>query len=377
MMLERIFTQIRYRFFDYSGKPKEVPESNLKHLEDALKWFNASLLPEGGGAAKYSLMTHQLTAGYPLSTANWVPVLSRIRQFYPDLYNRVIKNENTIRELVNWVLRTQRRDGTFPASFGDFMNQPPRVFNNGLIIHSLLDYHNEHGGSDLLESCINCANWLLKVQSADGSWRQFTFHQLSSNTLTASALIRLSAITGDKKYETAGEKNIQFALELQNDAGYFRGNGFDSSPTAFTLTIAYAIAGILEAGILTGNENWKNAALKGLAPVYNLVTDKGFLVGDLDENFQSNSSFTCLAGNALLAIIGYKMASLEGNASLRHKADLLTNHIKGRQMDSKTPAIHGGVSGSWPISGNYCSYEIPSWCVRYFAEALIMQDSTS
>jgi len=374
-MLERIFTQIRYRFFDYSGKPKETQAGNTKNLGAALEWFQSSLLPEGGGSAKYSLMTHHLSPGYPLSTANWVPLLSRINSFYPELFRKYIKNQDTIPELVNWILRTQRRDGTFPASFGDFMNQPPRVFNNGMIIHSLLDYYNDVPSADLLDACVNSAEWLLKVQSPDGSWRQFTDHQLSSNTLTAAALLRLADITGDNKYRISGEKNIHFALELQAPNGYFRGNGFDSNTSAFTITIAYAIAGVLEAGILTGNDDWKNAALKALVPVFNLISSNGFLVGELDENYQSASNFTCLAGNSLLAIIGYKLSSLENNPGLKTKSDLLLNHVKGRQMESKTPEINGGISGSWPISGNYCSYEIPSWSVRYFAEALMMQDS--
>ena len=374
-MLDRIFTQIRYRFFEYSGKPKATITNSTSHMAEALRWFQASLLPDGGGAAKYSMMSHQLAAGYPMATANWVPALSRIKSYYPELYNEFV-SPDTISELVNWVLRTQRRDGTFPASYGDFMNQPSRVFNNGVIIHSLLDYHNESGQSDILEACLKSAEWLLKVQSPDGSWRQFTFHQLSSNTITAAALIRLAGITGEKKYREAGENNIRFALELQSPNGYFKGNGFDSTPIAFTITMAYAIAGILEAGILTGNEAWKNAALKGLVPVLNHVNTSGFLVGELDENFQSASSFSCLPGSCLMAINAYKLASIEGSSDLKARADALTDYVKTKQMESKLPMINGGISGSWPISGNYCSYEITSWGVRYFAEALMLQDAT-
>lgn len=374
-MFEKILTQIKYRFFDYSGTPRESKSSSADHIGAALKWFKLSLLPDGGGAAKYSMMSHQLTQAYPMSTANWGPVLTRIKQFYPEIYKNVIDVPDLTRELVNWVLRTQRRDGTFPASYGDYMNQAPRVFNSGMIIHSLLDYHNARGGSDLIEASIKSADWLLKVQSPDGSWRQFTFHQLSSNTLTGAALIRLAAITGDKKYYEAGEKNIEFALGLQLPNGYFSGNGFDSNSSAYTITIAYAIAGMLEAGLLTGNQEWKNAALKGLVPVLNLVNNSGFLVGEIDENFQSDSSFSCLPGNCLLAINAYKLATITSNNDLKTKADLLTDYVKGKQMISKIPQVDGGISGSWPISGNYSSYEIPSWAVRYFVEAVMMQDS--
>jgi len=310
-----------------------------------------------------------------MSTANWVPVLSRIKQYYPEVYNNVINDSELIRELVNWVLRTQRRDGTFPASYGDFMNQPPRVFNNGMIINSLLDYHNVQGDARILEACINSADWLLKVQSADGSWRQFTFHQLSSNTITAAALIRLAHITGHSKYMEAGEKNIRFAMELQLENGYFKGNGFDTNASAFTLTIAYAIAGLLEAGILTGNQSWIHSAIKGLNPVLNQMNPNGFLPGELDENFHSPSSFTCIPGNCLLALSAYKLAALDGNSGYRQQADLLTDYVRGKQLHSTTTSMDGGIPGSWPISGNYCSYELTSWGVRYFSEALMMQDS--
>jgi hypothetical protein len=374
-MLSTILSQIKNRFFDFSGKPDKEDKAAAGYILAALNWFRSSLLPEGGSAAKYGMMTHSFTQGYPMATANWVPVLTRINQYYPTVFSQVFSDRDISRELVSWVLRTQRRDGTFPAGYGDYMNQPPKVFNNGMIMHGLLDYYNDSGGQhELVEACMKSADWLLKVQSPDGSWRQFTVHQLSSNTVSAAALLRLASITGNEAYKQAGERNIQFALELQSDNGYFKGNGFDSSPHAYTLTIAYAIGGLLEAGILEGNKEWQQAALRGLIPVLNTVSKDGFLAGELDENFQSASSFTCLPGNCLLAILSYKLASLTGNPDLKTKADLLTNYVKKRQMVSKIPGVSGGITGSWPVSGNYCSYEVTSWGVRYFTEAVMMQD---
>jgi len=310
-----------------------------------------------------------------MTTASWIPTLTRVRQFYPDIFKSVMGENDIIKELANWVLRTQRRDGTFPGAYGDFMNQPPRVFNNGQIIHALLDYYNVIGHSELVIAARNSAEWLVKVMSADGSWRQFTFHQLSSNTMTGAALIRLADITGDKKYAEAGEKNIRFALSLQKENGYLAGNGFDTGSSALTITIGYAIEGILEAGILSGNENWKNAALKALYPVLHVAGKEGYLHGEIDENYHSGSSYCCLAGNCLLAMISYKLASLTGLNDLRARADLLLNYVRDKQIRSEVRDISGGISGSWPISGNYCSYEIPSWAVRYFSEALMMHDS--
>lgn len=374
-MIGQIINQIKYRLFDFSARSTGSARSNSEHIHDALEWFKSSLLDEGGSAAKYSMVTHVFTQGYPMATANWIPVLSRINQYYPEIYRQVFGTREIERELVNWVLRTQRRDGTFPAGYGDYMNQPPKVFNNGMIMHGLLDYYNVAGDQELIDACMKSAEWLMKVQSPDGSWRQFTVHQLSSNTVSAAALLRLADITGDENYRTSGVRNIEFALGLQSENGYFKGNGYDSGSSAFTLTIAYAIGGLLEAAILDNNKEWQSACLRGIVPVLNSLGPTGFLVGELDEEFQSSSSFSCLPGNGMLAILSYKLASLTGNDELRVKADLLTDYIKQFQMKSARKGVSGGISGSWPISGNYCSYEITSWGVRYFLEAVMMQDS--
>jgi hypothetical protein len=187
--------------------------------------------------------------------------------------------------------------------------------------------------------------------------------------------MRLSDITGEKKYRECGIRNIEFAYDFQLENGYFKGNGFDSTSSAYTMTIAYAIAGMLEAGILDDNRNWKNSALKALTPILNLVEKNGFLVGEIDENFRSYSSYSCLPGNCLLAISAYKLASLTGSEQIKSIADLLTNYVKLKQLESTNNFIKGGIAGSFPGSGNYCSYEITSWGVRYFIEAVMLQDS--
>lgn len=121
-------------------------------------------------------------------------------------------------------------------------------------------------------------------------------------------MIRLGQICNEPKYVEAGEKNIRFAIGLQSENGYFRGNGFDSASSAYTITIGYALNGILQAAELTGNENYVKSALNGLVPVLNLTRKDGFLVGEIDEQFRSQMSFYLLTGNALLAMASYHLS---------------------------------------------------------------------
>lgn len=224
-----------------------------------------------------------------------------------------------------------------------------------------------------MESVIQSADWLVKVQAKDGGWKQFTIHQLSSNTRTAWALMLLSKVTGEKKYLESATKNIEYAISLQLPNGYFLQNGFDTNGIPFTHSMAYAIKGMLEVASLSGNERWMASTEKAFIPLLSLIKEDGFLVGQLDEDFNSTSNYCCLTGNCQLSVVGFKLFSLTGKEEYRTAANLLLNYVKAKQIKSDVPALSGGISGSWPISGGYCPYEIPNWSVKFFVDALIYQ----
>src|SRR5262245_48155587 len=140
-MIEGIIGQIRSRLFDYKGSPRKLNLVGTDHLEAAMRWFRGSLRSEGGVGAKYSLVAHSLSPGYPAGTASWVPLLSRFKTNFPEMYQELFLDADLAHDLMNWVLLTQRRDGTFPGYYGDFMNQPPVIFSNGQIIFGLLEYY--------------------------------------------------------------------------------------------------------------------------------------------------------------------------------------------------------------------------------------------
>ena len=88
-MIGNIFTEIRNRFLDFSGKSAGSGNPPEMHIRASLEWFKNSLLPEGGSAALYSMMKHSFSQGYPLAAATWIPLLTRIRQYYPDVFAQV------------------------------------------------------------------------------------------------------------------------------------------------------------------------------------------------------------------------------------------------------------------------------------------------
>jgi hypothetical protein len=372
-MLQKVLSQVRLRYLSLSSRTVGKALTDEDRLALALVWFKNSILSTGGSAAKYSMMFNQLFPAYPETNGFWINTLIAAEKNYPALFKEVFDNRNITEEIVNWLLTTQRLDGTFPGSYGDYLNQPPRVFNNGQIILGLSDYYEQTKREDVLQACTKSADWLCSVQQPDGSWKQFTLHQLTSNTRTAWALLKMGKITSNKKYTDAGTRNLDYAVAMQLENGYLPDNGFDTWNIPTTHTIGYALRGLTGAGKEFANAKWIAAARKGYDAIVPLIKEDGFLKGELDEGFKSTAYYCCLTGNCQLSVIGFELFEITGEEKYKVAASRLINFVKEKQLVSDLPQTNGGISGSWPINGGYCAYDIPNWAVKFFADALMRQ----
>ncbi len=372
-MIGKIFSHLRLRYLNFTSQTIHLDLSNDERIELALTWFSKTLLPEGGSSAKYSMLFNKFFAAYPGSTAFWIHTLIDIEKNYNTIYKNVFGDDAVIDNLAQWLITVQRKDGTFPGSYGDFLNQPPRVFNNGQIILGLLHYYDYKKSERALLSAVASAEWLLKVQDADGAWRQFTLHQLSSNTRSAYGLLKLGNVTGDKRFTDAGLKNIEFALSLQKQNGYFKDNGFSSTEVPTTHTISYGMYGILAAAIELKNEAWIQKLSRSYENIAALTHDDGYLAGQINDSWHAEVNYCCLTGNCQLSKLGFVLYKHTGNKTFLETANKLLDYVKTKQLVSPSPYVNGGISGSWPVSGGYCAYDIPNWAARFYVEALMLQ----
>lgn len=372
-MLQKIISQLRLRYLNLSSRTVGKAFSDEDRLMLALIWFKHSLLKTGGSSAKYSMLYNRWFPAYPETNGFWINTLIACQKRHKSVYRDVFEERNVIDEIAQFILTTQRKDGTFPGSYGDFYNQPARVFNNGQIILGLTDYYEHKKNDEVLTACIKSANWLCQVQDDDGCWRQFTLHQLTSNTRTAWALMRLGKLINEKKFIDAGIKNLDYAVSRQSENGFFPDNGFDEYPITTTHTIAYALRGLTGAGKDFENPKWIDAAVKGYTPLIEHIKRDGFLRGEFDGNFKSASSWCCLTGNCQLSVIGFELFKITRDEKFKEAATRLIDFVKEKQLISDLTQTNGGVSGSWPINGGYCAYDVPNWAAKFFTDALMMQ----
>jgi uncharacterized protein YyaL (SSP411 family) len=175
----------------------------------------------------------------------------------------------------------------------------------------------------------------------------------------------------DRLREVA-RRNLDWALTQQHSNGWLANNCFFDNAQPYTHTIAYAMRGFLESAGLLDDRRYLRAAeaiFRGIEPS---IQSSGFLAGRFDRNWQATVPYCCLTGNAQLALNGFRLYQLTGNANYRESAERLLSYVIHTQ-DSQTADrnIKGGIAGSWPIDGEYHPMQYPNWAAKFTADAIM------
>ncbi len=98
--------------------------------------------------------------------------------------------------------------------------------------------------------------------------------------------------------------------------------------------------------------------------------------GSFDSNWNFKVQYSCLTGNAQLAIIWMKMSQILGDPYYREIAIEMIEQLKSTQsLNCKNEGIRGGIAGSYPIWGDYVRFGYPNWASKFFADAIILRMS--
>ena len=346
---------------------------HIEHLGAAIDWLCLAQdvrngMPDAGGvSAGWSfedgwLPSYPETSGYIVETfIAAARVLDR-----PDLLDRA-------RRIVDWELSLQRADGAFPGHFGEPGSQPV-VFNTGQIMHGMLAGHVELGRPECLDAAVRAGRWLARIQDPDGCWRDFEHNGVphTYNTRATWALLATALIAGEPALKTAAIRNLEWALAQQRESGWFANNAFVAGKDPFTHTIAYAIRGFLESGVLLGSRRYVDAALKAARAVAHAQRADGWLAGTYDAAWVPRARYCCLTGVAQMSINWTRCAQAAGASELRGNARMALSLLKRCQRLRDRGVARGAIAGSVPIWGAYSRFEFPNWAAKFFADALMM-----
>ena len=200
------------------------------------------------------------------------------------------------------------------------------------------------------------------------------------------AILEVYKHTNDEKYKIASKIYILQVLSLAKKNTWFHEINFATEHQPLTHSIAYTLRGLIECSFMLGEDikqdivNKVTKAAENIMLAYELNKKNSYLMpyflpASFNENWDSNDNYSCLTGNAQLAIIWLKVYSLNNDARLLNSALKIIDQLKMKQnLNSKNSGIRGGIPGSYPIWGKYMRYSYTNWSTNFFADAIMLQD---
>jgi hypothetical protein len=357
------------------GRPAAQPaQAHDVHLAATIDWLcraqdvRDAQSDAGGVSAGWSfedgwLPSYPETTGYIVETfLAAAKILER-----PELVDRAHR-------MIDWELSLQAPDGAFPGHFGE-PGSHPVIFNQGQIMHGLVAGYVQLGRQDCLEALVRAGHWLVAQQDADGCWRKFEHNRTPHvyNTRGTWALLSAGLVADDAALVDAARRNLDWALTQQTESGWYATNAFVPTRSPFTHTIAYAIRGFLESGVLLGEERYVESALRAGRAMAQVQREDGWLAGTYRDGWVADARYACLTGIAQMSLNWTRMAQVTGDDSFRRPARATLAYLKTTQrLNDPDDAVRGGIAGSSPIWGDYSRFEYPNWAAKFFADALMM-----
>ena len=349
------------------------------HLQGAIDWLcraqdvRDGQSDAGGVSAGWSFEDGWLP-GYPETTGYIIETFLAAAEILkrPELIERAIR-------MIDWELSIQLADGAFPGHFGEAGSQPV-IFNTGQIMHGMVAGYTQLGRDDCLQAAVQAGHWLAQQQDDDGCWRKFEHNAVPHvyNTRATWALLATGLLAGDELLVAGARRNLDWALTQQTANGWFACNAFTPERSPFTHTIAYAIRGFLESGVLLGEQRYLLAAVTAARAMANAQRQDGSLAGTYKDGWVADASYCCLTGLAQMSLNWIRVAQVTGEDSFRLSAKAGIDYLKTTQkLSSHNAAVRGGIAGSSPIWGDYSRFEYPNWAAKFFADALLMDLSDS
>ncbi len=349
----------------------QPPELTLDiALEKAVQWLCRAQdnTPDDGVSEGFHLV-HGWLPSYPETTGYIIETFFD----YAATTDETSFKDRALR-MADWLVSIQHKDGAIPDSYF----RKKMVFDTGQVLFGFIKAFEETGQHQYREAALKAGKWLVNVQEQDGSWRKFAVGEIPHTyyTRVAWSLARLHRITGDDLYVKSSQRNIEWAISQQQQNGWFNNASFtlDRHGRPYTHTMAYTVRGILESGIYLQCDDFIIAAQKTMDALLRVLPENGCVAGSYDKNWVGESHYSCLTGNAQLAIIFFKLYQLTANNKYLAAGQRINRYLLSKQEKRiHNKDIFGAIAGSYPIWGEYIHFMYPNWAVKFFIDSLLFE----
>lgn len=362
---------------DRLGLSFHEPQSIETHLAAAAEWLLEAqrATPDDGVAHSYNIKTGGWMASYPETTGYVIPTLYDYAHHFdkPQYRDAALK-------MAQWEVAVQLPDGGVRAGTMAAEVVAPTIFNTGQVLFGLARAAKESGDATIHDSLVRASDWLVAAQDDDGCWRRFKSPFAPSknatyNTRSAFGLVRAFEVVGDVRYLEAADRNVAWALATADANGWLPGNCLtpEIDDRALTHVLGYAIRGILEVGIAVNNDRYVSTALSMARKVAARQNRDGSLSANFSAGWEPVSNWSCVTGNAQMALNWLRLAKVTGENDLQDHARAANRFCMRLQALDGPSETRGGIKGSHPIGEEYMTWRYPNWSAKFFMDALMFE----
>jgi hypothetical protein len=255
------------------------------------------------------------------------------------------------------------------------------VYAPSMMELGLLRAYEETNDAAYKQTAIKIGDWLVAVQSADGTWTGSVSYYGIPHTYdcrTDWALLWLWKTTGNSTYKDYAIKNLNWALRQQLSNGWFNNDGMTSQWDATTHTIGYTIMGLFQSGNILNNQTIINACKKAANALLSCQKSDGSLTGgEYQSDWTAIVTDQMLTGTAQICDTWLELYKYTGNTTWLNAAQKMNAYLVTKQGASSNPGINGGLPGSDPITGFYMPNMIPAWATKFLTDSLYHQTITA
>jgi uncharacterized protein YyaL (SSP411 family) len=267
------------------------------------------------------------------------------------------------REMGEWEIEVQNPDGGVME--GAFRCPPGKsvAFNTGMVIFGWLDLHERLGDGGFLEAAGRAGRWLEHAQQADGTWQgEHEHHGIphAYDARVAWALLRLAEATGEDSFRETAIRHLDWVLSVQQPNGWFERCSFRPGELPNSHGLAYTARGLLESGALSGDERYKEAALRTARALVAVFRRLRRLPATYDRDWTPRSRSVSVTGLAQNGGVWLRLCEETGAAGLQSRGSWLPTA--------------GAVPGSFPVYGRYAPLQYPNWAAKFLADSLALRE---
>ena len=357
------------------------PQHPAVHLKEAISWLSrAQDATESAGVARsYALRYKRMhrrrgwLQAYPETTGYIIPTFFNYSWFSGESGYR----QRAIR-MAQWEIEVQMSNGAVQGGVVGFPPSPA-VFNTGQVLLGWARAFHETQEPRFREAAIRAAEFLVAAQDSDGGWRRNGSRYARPgvnlyDARTAWGLFESAAVSGKARHREAALQNLEFVLRQQRANGWFPNCCLDDNDRPLLHTIAYTMEGLLEVGATLKEARYIEAARRPADALLTCLRADGSLAGRFDSEWRPAVRWSCLTGNAQIAVVWFRLFQLTNERKYFEAAQRMNRFLMRTQnLTTRDPGVRGGIKGSQPIWAEYAPFEYPNWAAKFFADALLLE----